>query len=73
MKFFDTDGDGNISYEEFLKGLRDPLSERRLKIVDKAFRQLDREGSGTITVSDIVGIYEVSSNKDFISGKKSRE
>ena len=29
MKFYDIDGDGNVSYEEFVRGLREPLSERR--------------------------------------------
>jgi len=29
MKFYDTDGDGNVSYDEFLRGLRDPLSDRK--------------------------------------------
>ncbi len=44
MKFYDTDGDGNISYEEFVRGLREPMNERRSKIVLKAFKQLDRDG-----------------------------
>jgi len=26
MKYYDIDGDGNITYEEFLNGLKDPLS-----------------------------------------------
>jgi Ca2+-binding EF-hand superfamily protein len=46
MKFYDVDGDGNISYDEFVRGLREPLSERRLKMVQKAFTQMDRDGSG---------------------------
>ena len=46
MKFYDVDGDGNISYEEFLSGLREDLSERRVRIVQKAFAMLDRDGSG---------------------------
>jgi len=29
MKFYDVNGDGNISFEEFLRGLRSPLTERR--------------------------------------------
>jgi len=37
MKFYDIDGDGNITYEEFLRGLREPLTERRIKMVKKAF------------------------------------
>ena len=37
MKYYDIDGDGNITYEEFIRGLREPLTERRLKMVQKAF------------------------------------
>ena len=37
MKFYDVDGDGNVTYDEFLSGLRDELSERRLAMVRKAF------------------------------------
>jgi Ca2+-binding EF-hand superfamily protein len=33
MKYYDVDGDGNITYEEFIRGLRDPLSDRRKKMV----------------------------------------
>lgn len=46
MKFYDVDGDGNISYDEFLSGLREELSERRVNMVKKAFAKLDRDGSG---------------------------
>lgn len=53
MKYYDVDGDGNISYDEFLSGLRDELSERRLNMVKKAFMHLDKDGSGKITISDI--------------------
>jgi Ca2+-binding EF-hand superfamily protein len=33
MKFYDCDSDGNISYDEFLRGLRDELTERRMAMV----------------------------------------
>ena len=46
MKFYDVNGDGNISYNEFLSGLKDELSPRRLNMVKKAFAMLDTDGSG---------------------------
>lgn len=48
MKFYDVDGDGNISYDEFLSGLREELTERRVNMVKKAFAILDTDGSGVI-------------------------
>jgi len=72
MKFYDVDGDGNISYDEFVRGLRDPLNDRRKNIVEKAFKQLDKDGSGKITIDDIGNTYDVTKNKDFINGTKTR-
>jgi Ca2+-binding EF-hand superfamily protein len=53
MKFYDIDGDGNVSYEEFLSGMREELSDRRLHMVKKAFIMLDKDGSGKVTVGDL--------------------
>jgi Ca2+-binding EF-hand superfamily protein len=53
LKFYDVNGDGNISYEEFLSGLREELTERRLNMVQKAFASLDKDGSGVLDRSDI--------------------
>lgn len=73
MKYYDIDGDGNISYEEFLSGLRDELTDRRRKLVDKAFELMDKDNSGQITVADIKDIYDVSRNPEFIEGTKTKE
>lgn len=73
MKFYDIDADGNISYEEFLSGMREELSDRRLNMVKKAFIMLDKDGSGKVTVSDISGIYDVSMNPEFLEGRKTKD
>ncbi len=73
MKFYDVDGDGNVSYEEFLSGLRDELSERRSAMVEKAFRIMDRDNSGEVTPSDVGHMYDVTCHKDFIEGSKTKE
>lgn len=64
MKYYDVDGDGNITYDEFLKGLRDDLTERRKLMVEKAWTIMDKDKSGKITVSDI-GKEKVKLSWDF--------
>jgi len=46
LKYYDTNGDGFVSYEEFLAGLRDSLSARKQNIVDIAFRKFDSKNKG---------------------------
>lgn len=73
MKYYDVDGDGQINLEEFLRGLRDPLNERREAMVWRAFALMDRDGSGEITGGDIGHLYDVSQHREFIEGTKSKE
>ena len=42
-------------------------------MVAKAFRMMDKDGSGVIALNDIAGIYDVSMNPDFLEGRKTRE
>jgi Ca2+-binding EF-hand superfamily protein len=73
VKYYDTDQDGSVSFEEFISGLRDELSERRQAMVQKAFNILDKDGSGFINVHDVKDIYDVRQNQDYINGVKSKE
>lgn len=52
---------------------RDELTPRRTRMVEKAFAMLDRDGSGILDVKDIISVYDVSMNPEFIEGKKSKE
>lgn len=67
MKYYDVDGSGAISYEEFTRGMRDELTERRLAMTKKAFIMMDRDKSGYISKEDLLGIYDVSRNPQFIN------
>jgi len=73
MKYYDTDEDGHINIEEFMRGLRDELTERRAGMVEKAFCIMDSDGSGEITVKDIAHLYDVSQHREFIEGNKTKE
>jgi len=44
-----------------------------MNMVKKAFAMLDRDGSGKLTVSDIVGVYDVSQSPEFLEGKKTKD
>jgi Ca2+-binding EF-hand superfamily protein len=53
LKYYDTNGDGSISYDEFLAGIRDSLSSRKSVIVERAFRAFDPDNTGALVIKDL--------------------
>ena len=69
LAHFDTDGDGNVNFDEFLVGIRGQLNETRQAVVDEAFVKFDLDGSGYITAADLRPIYSVSMHPKVVSGE----
>lgn len=71
--YFDRDGNGQLSYDEFLVILRGPMNAFRQRIVEQAFNKMDKNGNGKVEIDDLIDIYNVDRHPDFINGKKTRE
>ena len=65
VKNFDTNKDGKLSFDEFLRAIRGDLNERRRGMVMMAYDVLDKNGNGTVTIEDIEMAYDVSFHPDF--------
>lgn len=52
-RMLDRDGDGSISFEEFIFKFAPPMNQNRLNIVNACFDYMDKDGSGTLTVDDL--------------------
>lgn len=57
--YFDSDGDGLVSFDEFIKAIRGKLPPVRRKLVLKVFNALDAAGdsNGFLTIDDIAPAY----------------
>ena len=54
---FDTKKDGKIDYTEFVTALRPQLPQIRLKAIDEAFRKLDVNNDGVLSIEDFRIVY----------------
>lgn len=72
-RHFDRDGDGSIDYDEFLYGLRGELNETRLAAIRDAFKKLDVDESGVVTVEDIRRLYNCAGHPKVVSGEMTEE
>jgi Ca2+-binding EF-hand superfamily protein len=70
---FDVNRDGTIQYDEFLRIIRGDLNDYRRKLVESAFRKLDRDGSGVVEVEDLVGVYNAKKHPAVLEGRKTEE
>ena len=59
FKYFDRNNDDVINYDEFLRGVRGELNEKRKAVVDEAYKKLDKTGDGKVEFDDLVGLYNV--------------
>ena len=73
VKHFDTNKDGQVSFDEFMRAIRGDLNARRLNMVHMAYKVLDKDGSGQVTIKDVEMAYDVSFHPDFVSGAKNKD
>jgi len=55
--FYDKNGDGRISYDEFLDAFREDLNPRRKNIVSKVWKMVDFKSTGKISLNEIALFY----------------
>lgn len=70
---FDVNGDGVISYDEFLRVVIGEMNDNRKRFVRKAFDKLDKNGNGIIELEDIKGVYNAKNHPDVKLGKKTED
>jgi len=70
---FDGDGNGEISFDEFLTTLCGEFPANRRRMVQLAFEKLDADKSGTLEVDECKNAFDPSRHPDVIAGLKTVE
>lgn len=70
VNHFDRDGNGTVSYDEFLRALKGQLNESRKVWIKAAYDKLDVNKDGQVTLADIAQIYDASEHPEVKEGKK---
>ena len=73
FELFDKENTGKINYDEFIRNVRGPMSEKRKKIVAKAFDYLDYQHKGQLLLNDINDYYNAKDHPFVLNGKKNEE
>ena len=73
ISVFDANGDGVISFDEFIATISDPPNEFRQQYIMRAYNKLDVNGDGKITIEDLKQRYNCSKHHDVLSGKKTED
>ena len=73
LDYLDTNQDGVVSYDEFLVGIRGTPNEKRMEVIDLAFKKFDKDGNGTVTSADLRVVYDCSQHPKVISGEMTPE
>ena len=73
FQYFDRDKSKTISVTEFLRGVRPGMPAQRKDLVMTAFRLLDDQGDGRVTLSDLHRFYDVSRHPEVLAGRKTTD
>ncbi len=73
FKAFDRKNTGAINYEEFLRTIRGSMNDFRRNFCQQAFKKMDKDGSGNLTIDDIRGTYNAKFHPDVKAGKKTED
>lgn len=70
---FDTDENGEISYDELMRNVAGEMNPIRKSFVQKAFKKIDIDGSGELDKNDIKKKYNAKMHPDVKKGIKTEE
>jgi Ca2+-binding EF-hand superfamily protein len=70
QKVFDVNGDGFISFTEFLQTIQGPLPPNRAEVIRQAYDVLDKNHDGVLTKADLAGVYDAAKHPDVVSNRK---
>lgn len=73
FRAIDTNGDGTVSLEEWLRVVRGPLSQQRLPVVREVFRRLDRNQDGFVSLDELERNFAAAHHPDVETGRKTKE
>jgi len=73
MEFFDRDGDGTVSVNEFVRQVRGKMNSWRQQLVHMAFSQIDVSGDGAISFAEAKALYRSDRHPSVVSGAKTQQ
>ena len=73
FRIFDVNGDGSISYDEFLRMVIGEMNQPRKNLVKRAFDKIDRNRNGIVELDDLKGVYNAKNHPDVKLGKKTED
>ncbi|CAG9326537.1 unnamed protein product [Blepharisma stoltei] len=73
FRYFDINHDGKVSYQEFLDALKDDISQKRKDLIAMAYKKLETNSDGQVTLSGIRQNYNGTAHPEFRSGAKTRD
>jgi Ca2+-binding EF-hand superfamily protein len=72
--FFDCNQKNYIDYDDFIFGIRGPVSGERKELIERAFQQVDGDGEGLVAPEEIIDRYDPTQHPDVKNGiKKAQE
>ena len=67
------DQNGEVSYDELMLAVAGDMNPVRKDFVTKAFKKIDRDGSGILDMRDIKQTYNAKEHPDVKQGKKTED
>lgn len=73
LETLDTNQDGFVDFNEFLRGIRGEPNEVRKEVIDRAFAKFDSDGSGFVSGADLQTVYSADAHPGVQAGEMTTE